>query len=79
MMRLRKRAHEGAPGALDLGGVARRIAAAREAWLRREQAFTAALDALASGALPAPEPGEPASPLNGGASNATDTSIALGI
>ncbi len=77
--RLRKRAHEGAPGALDLDGVARRIASAREAWRRREQPFATALDALASGGLPAPEPDAPASFSPGGAAQATDPAIALGI
>ena len=79
VMRLRKRAHEGAPGALDLDGVARRIAAERAAWSQRERTLTTALDALASGALPAPEPGKPASFSTGDEDTATDTSIALGI
>lgn len=79
MTRLRKRAHEGAPGALDLDGVARRIATERQVWVRREKAFTAALDALASGGLPAPEPGARAGHSTGDRGAITDMSIALGI
>jgi argininosuccinate lyase len=79
VMRLRKRAHEGAPGALELDGVARRITAEREVWRRREKTFTVALDALASGSLSAPEPGKPASLSTGGEALTPNTSIALGI
>jgi argininosuccinate lyase len=80
--RLRGRAYEGAPGALDLDGLTRRIAVARATWSRREEELTAALDALASGALPEPEPGTPASPATGATDAIADianTSIALGI
>jgi argininosuccinate lyase len=72
--RLRKRAHAGGTGALDLNGVARRISAASDIWQRRARQFNDALDALASGALPAPEPG----PL-GGVGGSHRENIALGI
>lgn len=77
VMRLRKRASEGAPGALDLDSVARRIGVEREAWLRRERALTIALDALAGGDLPAP--GSGGAPTTSGGATVADASIALGI
>jgi len=47
--RLRARAHEGAPGALDLPGVATRLAAERAAWDQRRVHFTDAIFALIGG------------------------------
>jgi argininosuccinate lyase len=55
VMRLRARTHAGATGALDLVGLARRIAAEQAAWQRRERTMTTALGALGAGALPAPD------------------------
>ncbi len=54
-MRLRLRSHAGGTGALDLGGLARRIATERATWERRARTLAQTLDALATGALPAPD------------------------
>ncbi len=83
--RLRKRAHEGAPGAMDLDGVARRTAVERATWNRREEALNASLNALASGGLPEPEPAELGTPASlsagdtGAITDISNTAIALGI
>ena len=53
--RLRARTHAGTTGALDLDGLDVRIAARQEDWRTREQAFAAALRALASGELAPPD------------------------
>ena len=52
--RLRARTHAGATGALDLNGLDARIARERATWQSHAETMAAALDALATGALPAP-------------------------
>lgn len=52
--RLKKRAHAGAAGNLDLAGLAQRLAAVSATWNERERQFTAAIDALIGGGLAAP-------------------------
>lgn len=53
--RLRARAHAGATGALRLDELLQRINESKVAWRQRGQTMSTALDALASGALPAPD------------------------
>lgn len=80
VMRLRARAHAGATGALDLGGLSQRIATERATWLRRGQPMEQALTALATGALPAPDAVRPRAPEGkAGAGSSFEPVIALGI
>ncbi|HEX9037990.1 MAG TPA: argininosuccinate lyase [Ktedonobacterales bacterium] len=80
VMRLRKRAHAGAPGALDLPGVSARIAAEQATWQARARQFHTALAALGSGHMPAPNVGaHEAAPSASATAAPSDIAIAFGI
>jgi argininosuccinate lyase len=81
--RLHARTHAGATGALDLAGLAQRIATEQAVWQRCERTLAAALDALGASALPAPDSADQAEQPHQRAQAETSDSfqptIALGI
>lgn len=76
--RLRARTHTGAPGALGLNHLSQRVAKSKAAWTTRAESMSSALDALATGALPAPDATLVASDSETWQSF-SDLAIALGI